>query len=412
MYVQIIILAVLIFLSAFFSGSETAMMSLSMLKIRHLVREKRRGSETLFKLKQHPHRLLVTILIGNNIVNIGASALATMVATEMFGSLGAGIAVGVITFLILVFGEITPKSLALKHAVKLSLIIAPIMRALLLAMYPLVLFFEGVAKIVAKIFGKTGDDKLTVAELKTIVTVGHEEGIIDKKLAKMMKNVLEFRDTKASEIMTPISGVRTVKAGSTIKKIIKFVNRSPYSRFPVLRGKKIIGILDVDDILKVVSTKGIGVVVDKLVRPARFVDGETSIDDLFVAFEKKNLHMVVVADNKGRIIGVVTLDDVLEEIVGEIFDKSEHKMRINVTGGELRLDAGTSIKALNKALNLKVRSKYFRTIAGLLEHKLGRKPKRGDVVYLGKKKAGRKQIKIKVTSVDRSGADRVKIVRL
>ena len=104
MYVQIIILAVLIFLSAFFSGSETAMMSLSMLKIRHLVREKRRGSETLFKLKQHPHRLLVTILIGNNIVNIGASALATMVATEMFGSLGAGIAVGVITFLILVFG--------------------------------------------------------------------------------------------------------------------------------------------------------------------------------------------------------------------------------------------------------------------------------------------------------------------
>ncbi len=412
MYAQIIALVALVILSAFFSGSETALMSMSSLKVRHLVRQKKRGAQTLFKLTQKPHRLLVTLLIGNNIVNIAASALATVVATELLGSRGIGIAIGVVTLIVLVFGELTPKSLALRHAEKIALLVAPIMRALSYALYPLVVTFEALAKLIMRLFGKGSGKSLTVEELKTIVAVGREEGIIDRKLAKMMKNILEFRDTNAREIMTPIHSVKTLKAGARLKDVIGYVNRTPYSRYPIISesksrrvASKIIGILDVDDILRAVSAKKYRAKIDTIAQPVKFIDGDTSIDDLFVAFEKKNLQLVIIVDENDKAIGIVTLEDILEEIVGEIFDKSEHKMRVEITKGELSLDAGTSIKALNKALDLNLQSKYFDTIAGLLEHKLARKPRRGDVVRVGKK------IRLKVTSADKQGANRVKIIR-
>jgi len=406
MDLQIAALVVLVILSAFFSGSETAMMSMSSFKVRHLVREKKRGAEALFKLKQRPHRLLVTLLIGNNIVNIAASALATIVATTLLGSLGIGIAIGVVTFVILVFGELTPKSLALRHAEKIALFVAPIILVLSYALYPLVVFFEAIAKLVVRLFGKKNEKSLSVEELKTIVTVGREEGIIDRRLARMMKNVLEFRDIKAGEIMTPMKSVLTIKADSRVKDVVGFVNRTPYSRYPVCRGSKIIGILDVDDVLRAMSTKnGIRTNINTIACPVKFIDEDTAIDDLFVAFDKKHLRMVIIVDENQKALGIVTMEDILEEIVGEIFDKSRHKMHVEITKGELSLDAGTSIKALNRALNLHIRSKYFSTIAGLLEHKLGRKPKRGDVIRIGKR------LKVNVTSADKRGADRVKIVR-
>ena len=399
-------LVVLVILSAFFSGSETALMSISSFKIRHLVTKKVRGAETLHKLKQRPHRLLVTLLIGNNIVNIAASTLAAVVTTELLGSMGAGVAVGVMTFIILIFGELTPKTLAMRYAEQISLTVAPLIRALSAILFPLVVFFEVIAKAITRLFGRGGGDKLTVEELKTIVAVGHEEGVIDKKLAKIMKNVLEFRDTKASDVMTPVDKIRTVKSGGTIADVIRYVNRTPYSRYPIRKGSKIVGILDVDDVLRVVSTKGTKVIIDDFMRSAKTVDGETAIDDLFVAFEKKNLHMLAITDKNGKVVGIVTLDDILEEIVGEIFDKSSHKMRIELKGDELKLDAGVSVKAMNRALSLHVKSEHFKTIAGLLEHKLGRKPRRGDVIFIGKK------VRIKVTSADKRGADRVKISRV
>ena len=405
MYIQIIALAALVILSAFFSGSETALMSMSSLKVRHLVRQKKRGAQTLFKLTQKPHRLLVTLLIGNNIVNIAASALATVVATELLGSRGIGIAIGVVTLIILVFGELTPKSLALRHAEKIALLVAPIMRALSYALYPLVVAFEALAKLIMRLFGKGSGKSLTVEELKTIVAVGREEGVIDRKLAKMMKNILEFRDINAREIMTPMRSVKTLKAGVNLKSVIGYVNRTPYSRYPILSGSKIIGILDVDDILRAVSAKKYKAKIDTIAQPVNFISGDASIDDLFVAFEKKNLQLVIIIDENSKAIGIVTLEDILEEIVGEIFDKSEHKMHVEITKGEVSLDASTSIKALNRALDLNLRSKYFDTIAGLLEHKLARKPKRGDVVHVGKK------IRLKVTSADRRGANRVRIIR-
>ena len=404
MDLQIAALVVLVVLSAFFSGSETALMSLSSLKVRHLVREKKRGAETLYKLKRRPHRLLVTLLIGNNIVNIAASALATVVATRLFGSLGLGIAIGVVTFLILVFGEITPKSLALRYMVPVSLRVAPIIYTLSIILYPLVVLFELMTKAIMRVFGRKTTRDLTVEELKTIVIVGQEEGIIDRKLAKMMKNVLEFRDVKAEDIMTPMQRVRTVRAGSKLKQVIHFINHTPYSRYPVRSGSKIIGILDVDDVLKAVSDKKFNIEVDSIMQPAKLASFDAPVDDLFVAFDKKRLQMIIITDKDSKVAGIVTLEDVLEEIVGEIFDKSRHKMHVELASGEVSLDAGTSIRALNRALDLQIRSKYFSTIAGLLEHKLGRKPKRGDAVLLGK-------VRLKVTSADKHGANKVRIVK-
>ena len=190
---QIIILAILVFLSAIFSGTETALISTNLAKVKALLKQKKKGSKALYRLKQNPQKLIVTILICNNLVNIGAASFATIIFTGLFGSSGVGIATGVMTFLILIFGEITPKSIAIHNSEKVSLAIARPLEFLSFILAPLIWFFWSISKFIIKLFGVKKTDALSEEELKTIVSMGRQQGVLKKEAAEMMHKVLTFK---------------------------------------------------------------------------------------------------------------------------------------------------------------------------------------------------------------------------
>jgi len=381
---QIIILILLLIFSGLFSGIETAMVSTNMLKAKSLVKQKRKGSETLLKLKQDPNRLIITLLIGNNLMNIGAASLATLVFTNIFGSSGVGITTGIMTFLVLVFGEITPKTFAAQNATKISLIFAKPIEILSYILYPFVKLFKSISYIMLKLLNSKGEKPVSEEELRTIVTMGRQEGILDKESAKIIHNVLKFEGTKVTEIMTPDANIEMVDGNSKLKEIIDFIIKTPYSKYPVYEKNKdkIIGILDVDDILKYLKNKKLNIKVKTLIRKPYFIPKSKEIDDLLTELSYKKTPIAIVVDEYSHVVGLVTIEDILEEIVGEIFDKSKKssvyikKINKKIT----KVDAKASVKAVNKELRLGIHERKFNTIAGFIEHKLKRIPKQGEKI--------------------------------
>jgi Mg2+/Co2+ transporter CorB len=324
---QIGILVVLIVLSAFFSGVETALMSLTGIKVNSLLKQKKRGSEALHRLKQNPHKLIITILIGNNLVNIGAASLATVVFTDLFGSKGVGIATGIMTFLILVFGEITPKTFATQNAERVSLKVARLIELLYYIISPFVKIFELISKLMARLLGTKKEGELSEEELRIIVTMGKKEGILSKEAAEMMHNVLEFKGMKVTEIMTPKADMEMIDGRKKLQDVIDFVVKTPFSRYPVFeeRNDNIVGILDVDDVLKYAKDNKLSIKVKKIMRPVYFVPESKRISALLTEFEGKHVPIAVVVNEYGNVSGLVTVEDILEEIVGDIFDKSKRR---------------------------------------------------------------------------------------
>jgi CBS domain containing-hemolysin-like protein len=408
METQIRALIILIFLSAFFSGIETALMSVSKIKVKSLLRQNKPGSKALYRIKQNSHKLIITILIGNNLVNIGAAAIATVLFTNLFGSKGVGIATGIMTFLILVFGEITPKTLAAQNAVKISLFVAKPIEILSALIYPIVKFFELMSRGVSRLVGTEEGKKLSEEELKTIVTMGFEEGILDREAAEMIHNVLEFEDTRVVEIMTPKEKIEMINSEAKLKDAINLIVKKQYSRLPVYKGNrdKIIGILDVDDVLKYIKKKKLTVKVKNVLRRTHFVPEYKEIDDLLTEFEGKKVPMAIVVDEYRNVSGLVTIEDILEEIVGDIFDKSKKKSVYikKVNDKLIRVDAKASIEEINKELHLGLRIGHFDTIAGFIMHKLQRIPKKGEKIVL-------KKVTILVDRVSKQGIRSVKIIR-
>ncbi|MFC1801365.1 CNNM domain-containing protein [Nanoarchaeota archaeon] len=405
---QIIILVVLLFFSAFFSGIETALMSLTMAKVNALVKQKKRGAHVLHRIKQKPKELIITILIGNNLVNIGAASLATVVFTDLFGSKGLGIATGVMTFLILVFGEITPKTLATQNAQRISLLVARPIEWLYYLLLPVVIVFELVTRVTSFILGSKKEKEISEEEIKTIVTMGQAEGILSQEAAEMMHNVIEFEDTKVTEIMTRKSQIAMVDSQSKLKDVLNFVVKSPYSRFPIYSKTrdKVIGILDVDDVLKYAKNKKLDTKVKNLARKTFFVPESKEIDDLLSEFEKKKMTMAIVVNEHANVSGLVTIEDILEEIVGDIFDKSLRKsVHIKKVNKKLiRVDARASVEEINKELHLGLKEAHFDTLAGFIEHKLKRIPKKGEKIKL-------KKVTLVIDQVTKQGIQKVKILK-
>jgi len=404
--IQIIILVVLIFLSALFSGIETALMSINNIKVKSLLKQEKKGSKALYRIKQNPHRLIITILIGNNLVNIGAASFATVFFTNLFGSSGIGIATGVMTFLILVFGEITPKTFATQNAERVSLIVARPVELLSMILSPIVKVFEVISKFMSKLLGSKKESELSEEELKTIVTMGAEEGILNKEAAEMMHNVLEFKGTRVVEVMTPDVNIQMIDGKKQLKEVVDFVVKTPYSRYPVYLGSKdkIIGILDVDDVLRYMKEKKLSVKVKNVIREVFFVPQSKEVDDLLSEFESKKIPMAIVVDEYGDVSGLVTIEDVLEEIVGDIFDKSQRQSVLikKVSGKLIRVDAKISVEELNKVLHLGLKTEHFDTLAGFIEHKLQKIPKKGEKIRL-------RNITIEIDKVTEQGIKSVKI---
>jgi Mg2+/Co2+ transporter CorB len=406
---QISILVLLIILSALFSGIETALMSINQIKVKSLLKQKKRGAEALFRIKQSPKKLIITILIGNNLVNIGAASLATVVFTSIFGSAGMGIATGIMTFLILIFGEITPKTYASQNSERISLSVARPIELLSILLTPLVWFFAKISGFISKLLGSNEQSQLSEEELETIVTMGRKEGILSGEAASMMHNVLKFEGTKVTEIMTPKSAIHMIDAKAKLRQVLDYIVKTPYSRYPVYSDNKdnIVGIVDVDDVLRFVKNKRLDTKIRYLAKKVTFVPKSKEADDLLVELEGKKVPLAIVVDEYGKVSGLVTIEDILEEIVGDIFDKSKRKsVHIKKVNEKLiRVDAKATIEEINKTLHLGLKGEHFETIAGFMEHKLQRIPKRGEQIKL-------KNVTIEVTKADKQGIQSVKIMKL
>ena len=373
---QIILLVILLGLSGFFSMSETALISLSKMRVRILAEQKKSG-QLIKKMRENPHRLLSTILIGNNLVNTAASAMATAMAIDVFHSKSVGIVIGVMTFLILFFGEIVPKSLAIVYAEPIALVLVHPIYFFSLLFFPFVKFFDAFMKLITR--NARQQPSVTEEELKSLVNIGKEEGSIKESEKELIQNIFRFDDVEVKEIMTPRPDMKCIKQGSKIRDALDMVINLPFSRFPVYERSRdhIKGIVYMKDILRYVHKQKLDVPVDSLMRQVHFVPETKKIDSLLRHFQKGKEQMSIVVNEHGVVVGLVTLEDVLEEIVGEIVDESEKFIpTIRDTGANMWSVMGNAVLAkVNRKIGAKFReSEDYETFGGYILHRLGSIP--------------------------------------
>ncbi len=318
-------LFILIVLSGFFSGAEVALLTVSRVKVRSFVHDKRAGASALQKLKRNTRRMIITILIGNNVVNIAAAAIATVLATKYFGSLGVGIVTGALTAVILIFGEITPKSLASRHAAYFALRIASVILWLEYALYPLVVMFEWLTGAVDKLVKVTHHDQMTERDIKSMVQFGVEENIVAPHEQFIINRALAFSDQTARGVMIPLQSVFMLQSETSVEDGFHGIIESGFSRVPLYGQSRseIVGLVLIKDVAKeLVSDWGHDRLIEIAVPPI-LVPEKIRIDYLFRIFQKQHMHMAIVHSAEGKAVGIVTLEDLIEELVGEIHDESD-----------------------------------------------------------------------------------------
>lgn len=389
------VLLFLIVLSGFFSGAEIALFSLSQAKVRTLVEKNERNSTTLQAIKDKPQKLLITILIGNNLVNIGSSALATVLAIDYFGNAGAGIATGLMTFLILFFGEIIPKTIAQRYASKVSLTISPVMRIAMLLLSPLVWGLYLLTRLTQKIL-RVEDTPLIVSEedVRAMVNIGHEEGTVEEDELKMIEKVFHLNDISAQDVMTPEEYMVDFDAEQSIEESLQIIHDTGFSRFPVRDAAgEIIGIFYVKDLFSSFAAATdppaykelLAKPVKELSKPALFIPDSMMVDDLLSDMQHKRKHIAIVVDEHGAVVGMLTLEDLLEEIVGEITDESDYSSEMvkRIDDNSVEVDPRVSIRKLNALFNSDIHGPEHKTMGWLALKKFGRIPAKGDSVDVG-----------------------------
>jgi len=383
---QLIFLLGLVVLSAIFSGSETALVSLTDSKVNELASNGSKNGKLLKKLKKNPHKLLITILIGNNVVNIFASAYAAVIFTEMFGSSGVGIATGIMTFLILVFGEITPKSFAHQHSVGVAQFMAKPIYILEIVLFPFIWFFEKIVKFVNSALGGGTQMTVTEGEIVAMLKIGAQEGAIEKQERELIENVLEFNDIEVEDVMTPRVAIEALDNEMTIQEAVSFAIKHSHSRLPVYEKDvdHIVGIISIKDLLKHFDAhhpskklKGL-----ELSKPLE-VPFSKKINKLFREFQRQHVHISVVIDEHGGTAGLVTMEDLLEEIVGDIvdeFDVAEKPIEI-VDSRNIIVRGKTHIEDISDFFRIKIGdNNEHDTVNSFIVDHLHRFPREGEVV--------------------------------
>ena len=364
---ELAVLLVLLVFSGLFSGSETALIALSMARVEGLVSEGRRGASALYQLKKDPSAMLTTILIGNNLVNIAASALATVVATREFGSAGPGIAVGVLTLFILVFGEITPKSLATRYSERISLFIAFPLLTFMRMIYPLVWFFGHFTSWVHRLSGGEGDPTVTESELIGMLGYGVDEGAIEHNEQKIIERVFAFNDLKVRDVMTPKGKIFTLDSTLTVAEAIPIVSKERFSRIPLFAGQhdNLTRVLYLRDLLRASAHGQMEESLGKIAHEPVFVSQYQAIDDLFATLRRRNRLFSIVVDEYGDVRGIVTLEDLLEELVGEIYDESDvAPLDVNsLSRDEISVHGSTELRVIEEFFGLDLPGKPTDTVS-------------------------------------------------
>ena len=404
---EIIILVILLFLSGFFSGSEVALISLTKVKARYMLDKKQFGAVFVKKLKDDPQRMLATILIGNNVVNVAASAITTSIMIGIFKSYAIAIATGVMTLLILVFGEITPKSIAAKNNELISRLVAAPIWYLSIILAPILNILDKFLNRFIKFAGIQAKEKaITDEEIMSMIKVAEEQGSIKEIEEKMIKSILEFDDISVGKISTPRRDMIMIESKLKIKDAFKVFMKKNHTRIPVYEKYRdnIIGIAHTKDLMARMQGKNKNISIGKIIYKPYFVPEVKKISDLLKQFQKRKEHMAIVVDEHGSITGLVTLEDVLEEIVGEIMDETDI-IAPNIKRIEKNIwivNGKTDIDEVNEKLHMKLKGKGYDTLSGFILKQTGKIPKEGDEIVYNK-------FKLKIEEIEDNRISRVRV---
>ena len=376
---ELLLALVLITLSAFFSATETAYSSLNRARLKSLAdRGQKRAADTL-ALAERYDELLSTILVGNNIVNIALASVGTVMFVRWLGGAGVGVSTAVVTVFVLIFGEISPKSLAKESPERFARFSAPAMRALVLLFTPLNFLFSQWKRLLSCVFRADGNRAMTEDELLTIVQEAQQEGGIDAQESELIRSAIGFNDLKAVDIFTPRVDVSALSADASVETATELFTQSGYSRLPVYEGSidNIIGVVHNKDFFRDVAS-GSAALRD-VTKPAMFVSENIPIAKLLRLLQKHKAHMAVVTDEYGGTIGIVTMEDILEELVGEIWDEHDEVVEPvrRVDENTWRVDGGEGLHRVEELFGLNEDSQAS-TVAGWTMERLGRIPQEGD----------------------------------
>jgi CBS domain containing-hemolysin-like protein len=412
LWIEITSLAILIGLSGFFSGLEVALVGIRKSKVVQLFNEGKKGSKALHKLKMNPSWMMSSVNLGNNLVNVGASALATTVAMRLFGNDGLGIAVGIMTFLILVFGEITPKTYCNANSTKVALRCAPILLVFSYVFYPVVKFFETITNGVVKITGSSQTPPpITEDEIKGVIDQGLEENALEKEEMELVHGALKFDDTVIRSVMTPRTKMFVLNSKMLLFEALPQINQRGHSRIPIFgdTSDDIVGFIHLSDVLKELEKDNKMVSLEQIARKAVFVSQEKMVSSMLKEMKGRKTHMAIVVDEHGGVEGLVTLEDLLEEIVGEIEDETDVTKQVTYE----RIDQDTVIT--NGDIEIDVINDLFKTnipdgddyasLNGLLHEKLQDIPQEGDKIETN-------ELRIIVEKVSKNIPKRIRIEKI
>lgn len=405
---QIIALVFLVAMSAVFSSSETAITSVSKIKVRQLDQKDNKNAHLLKKLHDNMQTTISTILIGNNIVNIAASSIATILFTNIFHQNGALISTVVMTVFVLIFGEVLPKTIAQYKNKSVALKFSRFIYFLTLVFKPIVKVLNLLTRLIIKLFVGEDEDSstLTEEELKTLVEVSEEEGVLKNQETEIMINALELKETLAVDIMTPRTSMASVdieNAESDLKEIIKNIT---YSRIPVYEGSidDIIGVLHIKELAHKIIEDDRDFKVRDILKPAFYAYEYIPVVDLFKQMRTKNISISIIIDEYGGTSGIVTMEDILEELVGEIDDEYDNEKEVTkLSDNEYLVDPEMRIDEVNERFDLDIQSDKFDSIGGFVIELLDRMPKSKDEVEF-------ENLKFVVVNVDKRKITQLMIV--
>lgn len=384
--IQFLALIILICLSAFFSSAETSMTTVNKIRIQSLAEQGDKRAKILLTVIEDSGKLLSTILIGNNIVNISASSLATTLTMRLFGNAAVSISTGIITLLVLIFGEITPKTMASLYAEKMALSYARIIHFLMFLLTPVIFLVNKLAKGVLtllRIDDSVKGNTITEHELRTLVNVGHEEGVIEKEERQMIYNVFDFGDSQAQDVMVPRIDVSFADVNSSYEDLIGLFREEKHTRFPVYEETtdNIIGIVNVKDLL---LTDQKDFTMRKILRDAYFTYEYKKTSELLMEMKENSVSFAVVLDEYGATSGIITLEDLVEEIVGDIHDEYDVEEEDDLTeiipGKEYLALGSARLDDLDEVLHLNIESDDYDSIGGYIIEQLDRFPEKGESV--------------------------------
>ncbi len=379
---ELLILLLFLLLSGFFSGSETALTSLSAARAQALCKEGRPGGKALLQLKSNTTRMLVIILIGNNLVNIGAAAFATVIAADLLGRIGPGVAVGLLTVFILIFGEVTPKSWAAKHSEKASLFAAPLILNFGRLTLPGVWLLERISEWLHARGAPSTDPSVTESEVISLLEHGAAEGAIEAEERKMIERVFAFNDLTVRDVMTPRNQVYALDEKLTIRDVLPEILSRSLSRIPLYRNviDDVRGVVHLHDILQAVVDDELDQPLKQVAQEPLFAPQTQPIDELFAGLKHSNRHLAMVVNEYGMLQGVVTLEDLIEELVGEIYDETDKPKNLIRDAGPDRIiaDGQLELRVVTEHFALELPGKPTDTVSYWILNHAGRIPRAGE----------------------------------